>query len=165
MENFTNIAEDCINGKLKGTFVLRNGNKVNSSTISNCSVDGYTYILGGRGYNERGDNSVWGIDESEFDVVQFISTKMYKVYTLRALFMLLWPIEKLFMILYFVPAVIMSAIIWVFVLAYRWITGRYDAWGKDFTDIASDTFCDVAANIICWPNELMDDFEHFVKHL
>ena len=165
MKNFINIAENCIHGKLKGTFVLRNGNKVNSSTLSNCQVDGYTYMLGGRCYNESGDHSIWSVDESEFDVVQFIYTPVYKAYILRALFMFLWPIEKLFMGLYFLPAIILSTIIWVFVLAYKWITGRYDVWGKDFTDIASDVFCDVTANIICWPNELMDDFEHFVKHL
>ena len=30
MKNFKQIAEDCLSGKLSGTFILRDGSKVNS---------------------------------------------------------------------------------------------------------------------------------------
>ena len=50
MENFKQIAEDCLAGKLSGVFMLRNGGSWKSNTLSRYSVDGKIipgyYVLG-----------------------------------------------------------------------------------------------------------------------
>ena len=50
MENFKQIAEDCLAGKLSGTFFLRNGGSWKSNTLRRYSVEGKMipdyYILG-----------------------------------------------------------------------------------------------------------------------
>lgn len=50
MVNFRQIAEDCLSGKLSGTFVLRNGGSWKSNTLSRYSIEGKIipdyYVLG-----------------------------------------------------------------------------------------------------------------------
>ena len=50
MENFKQIAEDCLSGKLSGTFFLRNGGSWKSDTLRRYSVEGKEipdyYVLG-----------------------------------------------------------------------------------------------------------------------
>lgn len=50
MENFKQIAEDCLAGKLSGTFVLRNGGSWKSNTLRRYSIEGKLipdyYVLG-----------------------------------------------------------------------------------------------------------------------
>lgn len=50
MVNFRQIAEDCLSGKLSGTFVLRNGGSWKSNTLSRYSIAGKIipghYVLG-----------------------------------------------------------------------------------------------------------------------
>ncbi len=50
MENFKQIAEDCLAGKLSGIFVLRNGSKVNSNHLKKLDPSKHlmcSYSLGG----------------------------------------------------------------------------------------------------------------------
>lgn len=50
MKNFKQIAEDCLAGKLSGTFVLRNGGSWKSNTLSRYSIEGRLipdyYVIG-----------------------------------------------------------------------------------------------------------------------
>jgi hypothetical protein len=50
MENFKQIAEDCLAGKLSGVFILRNGGSWKSNTLSRYSIEGRVipdyYVIG-----------------------------------------------------------------------------------------------------------------------
>jgi hypothetical protein len=50
MKNFKQIAEDCLAGKLSGTFILRNSGSWKSNTLSRYSIDGKIipdhYVIG-----------------------------------------------------------------------------------------------------------------------
>ena len=64
MENFKQIAEDCLSGKLSGIFVLRDGSKINSNHLKKLNPSKHlmcSYSLGvcyisdnGNAYGETG---------------------------------------------------------------------------------------------------------------
>ena len=78
LKNFKTIAKNCINGKIKGIFILATGSEVPSDALKNnynpatnkeypfAFYDGYNIILTNNGKNHRYSHSV-----SMFDVVDF----------------------------------------------------------------------------------------------
>ena len=73
MENFKQIAEDCLAGKLSGTFVLRNGKVFNSKMhLSATTSHVYPYYIAGRYYSVEGNCYSRGLGESDNDIVNFI---------------------------------------------------------------------------------------------
>ena len=73
MENFKQIAEDCLAGKLSGTFVLRNGKVFNSKMhLSATTSHVYPYYIAGRYYSVAGNCYSRGLGESDNDIVNFI---------------------------------------------------------------------------------------------
>lgn len=74
MEINKQLFEDILSGKLKGTFVLRNGNKVKSSELDidpNANVRYYPIFLNGIWYTFRGELHLMRIND--LDIIDFIS--------------------------------------------------------------------------------------------
>jgi len=70
------LFEDVLAGKLKGTFVLRNGFKCNSDELSRCKSDGcnntYLYCLNEYSYTQFGYYFDSNIRKSNVDIIDFI---------------------------------------------------------------------------------------------
>ena len=65
------LFEDVLSGKLKGTFVLRNGDKVKSRKLSiDINADTYPIVLKGSCYTYQGEFNL--IRNSHLDIVNFI---------------------------------------------------------------------------------------------
>lgn len=74
MEINKQLFEDVLSGKLKGTFVLRNGNKVKSSELEidpNANVYYYPIFLNGIWYTFRGELHL--MRNNDLDIIDFIS--------------------------------------------------------------------------------------------
>lgn len=74
MEINKRLFEDVLSGKLKGTFVLRNGNKIKSSELEihpNANVCYYPISLNGIWYTFRGGLHL--TKSSDMDIINFIS--------------------------------------------------------------------------------------------
>lgn len=74
MEINKQLFEDVLSGKLKGTFVLRNGNKVKSSELEidpNANVYYYPISLNGIWYTFRGELHL--MRTNDLDIIDFIS--------------------------------------------------------------------------------------------
>ena len=74
MENFKQVAEDCLAGKLSGTFILRCGNTISSKELRrNCEVSvSYPYITRGDIYYTKEGNFYNSGSTSRFDIINFI---------------------------------------------------------------------------------------------
>ena len=73
MENFKQIAEDCLSGKLSGTFVLRNGKVFHSTTQLSATISHvYPYCIATFYYSVTGNCYSGGLSESENDIIDFI---------------------------------------------------------------------------------------------
>lgn len=73
MENFKQIAEDCLAGKLSGTFVLRNGKVFHSKThLSATSLYVLPYCIAGWHYSVAGNCYYKGLSVRDNDVIAFI---------------------------------------------------------------------------------------------
>ena len=74
MENFKQIAEGCLAGKLSGTFVLRCGNPISSKELSrNSDVNtSYPYVTHGDNYYTKEGNFYNSGSTSRFDIINFI---------------------------------------------------------------------------------------------
>ena len=73
MVNFQQIAEDCLAGKLSGTFVLRNGKVFHSQTHLKATISYvYPYYIAGLCYSVEGNCYSSGLSESENDIIDFI---------------------------------------------------------------------------------------------
>ena len=80
MENFKQIAEDCLVGKLSGTFVLRNGKEINSECLirSNSVYHPYTFTINPFTYTSSGNIHVNIVYPHECDIINFIPNNMQK---------------------------------------------------------------------------------------
>ena len=79
MENFKQIAEDCLAGKLSGTFVLRNTDKVKSSDIVRKPSLTCSYWIRLYGFFSDNGHCYNGCKHwSEYDVITFIPDNMQK---------------------------------------------------------------------------------------
>lgn len=88
---------------------------------------------------------------------------MWKIYILKFLFLIAWIVEKAFMIVYFIPALLAASIFWaIFYFPIVWIFGLYPGWYGNFQGIVENTFNDVIAIVISWPGDLIDSFEHYI---
>ena len=77
MENFKQIAEDCLAGKLSGTFVLRNGKVFHSTThLSTTMFHVYPYCIAKRYYSVVGNCYSGGVSVRDNDVIDFIPDNM-----------------------------------------------------------------------------------------
>ena len=77
MENFKQIAEDCLAGKLSGTFVLRNGKIFYSKThLSATSLYALPYCIAGWCYSVAGNCYSGGLSVRDNDVIDFIPDNM-----------------------------------------------------------------------------------------
>ena len=77
MENFKQIAEDCLSGKLSGTFILRDNQKrhvsKNNQTIRKDYLDPYSpYIIGNRKYSRCGAILPISNEGNPYDIIDFI---------------------------------------------------------------------------------------------
>ena len=74
MENFKQIAEDCLAGKLSGTFVLRNGDTIPSKKLRRSNDDSisYPYIIYNYSYYTKEGNFFNSGETSEHDIINFI---------------------------------------------------------------------------------------------
>ena len=77
MENFKQIAEDCLAGKLSGTFILRDSQKrhvsKNNQTIRKDYLDPYSpYIIGNRKYSRCGAILPISNEGNPYDIIDFI---------------------------------------------------------------------------------------------
>ena len=74
MKNFKQIAEDCLSGKLSGTFILRNGNTIPSKELRRNSVDNtsYHYVSHDYTYYTKEGNFYNSGSTSQFDIINFI---------------------------------------------------------------------------------------------
>ena len=76
MEINKQLFENVLAGKLKGTFVLRNGFKCNSDELSRCKSDGcnntYLYCLNEYSYTQFGYYFDSNIRKSNVDIIDFI---------------------------------------------------------------------------------------------
>ena len=79
MESFKQIAEDCLAGKLSGTFVLRNGKEINSECLIRNNSIYYPYTFLGKLLTYTNNGSIGSIyngmiSSHECDIVNFIQT-------------------------------------------------------------------------------------------
>lgn len=74
MENFKQIAEDCLAGKLSGTFVLRNGDIIPSKELrrNNNGNMYYPYILHDNTYYTKKGYFFHSENTFKFDIINFI---------------------------------------------------------------------------------------------
>ena len=79
MKNFKQIAEDCLAGKLSGTFVLRNGKIFYSKThLSATSFYALPYCIAGWCYSVVGNCYSKSLSIRDNDVIDFIPDNMQK---------------------------------------------------------------------------------------
>ena len=80
MENFKQIAEDCLAGKISGTFVLRNGKEVNSKDLVRNNSVYHPYTFFDKPFTYTNSGSIYnGVASShECDIVNFIPDDMQK---------------------------------------------------------------------------------------
>ena len=78
MVNFQQIAEDCLAGKLSGTFVLRNGKEVNSKGLIRNNSIYHPYTFFDKPFTYTNNGSIYnGVTSShECDIVNFIPDDM-----------------------------------------------------------------------------------------
>ena len=77
MENFKQIAEDCLAGKLSGTFVLRNGKVFHSQThLSTTGLYALPYCIAGWCYSVVGNCYSSSVSVTDNDVIDFIPDNM-----------------------------------------------------------------------------------------
>jgi hypothetical protein len=62
------LFEDVLSGKLKGTFVLRNGDKFNSLILRHCNRLKYPYLIGRHSYDDEGSTGYL----YNYDIINFI---------------------------------------------------------------------------------------------
>ena len=72
MKNFKQIAEDCLAGKLSGTFVLRNGETISSKELSKDSNPIFPYIVQDSIYYTKEGNYFNSGKTYKFDIIDFI---------------------------------------------------------------------------------------------
>lgn len=78
MENFKEIAEKCLAGEWSGTFVLRNGKKINSEGLIRNNSIYHPYTFFDKPFTYTNSGSIYnGVASShECDIVNFIPDKM-----------------------------------------------------------------------------------------
>ena len=77
MENFKQMAEDCLAGKLSGTFVLRNGKVFHSQThLSTTGLYALPYCIAGWYYSVVGNCYSSSVSVTDNDVIDFIPDNM-----------------------------------------------------------------------------------------
>lgn len=169
--NFKEIAEKVLKKKISGTFVLRNGMTFNSTMLKrsqNC------YRLCDNLYSENGsivEAATNGKRNSphDYDIVEFNEHTKFMKCLMRTLFIPSWFLSKLFMFVYFIPACLVTVLIWFVKFSYEWIAGNYDKFiyrdRTSFTDMMEEVFGDVFSTIVCWPISLIEDFEDYVRNL
>lgn len=169
--NFKEIAEKVLNKKISGAFVLRNGMTFKSTMLTR-SHDCYRlcdYLYSENGSIVEAATNGKRNTPHDYDIVEFNKHTKFKKYLMRALFIPSWFLSKLFMFIYFIPAFLVTILVWLIKFSYEWIAGNYDNFmyrdRTTFTNMMEEVFNDVFSIIICWPIFLIDDFEDYVKNL